>query len=359
MRVKDYCLNNASVVIPDSQRSVSRPHPMKKLLPLLLACASLLPAQDKPSRPFNGRIVRLDPGFDQLVAPGAAMEKVAEGFTWAEGPLWFDGAVLASDPKENVINRWKPGATRLEIFVKPSGLLAPAAGFREPGSNGLARDRQGRLLVAQHGERRIARYENGKFTAVADRFEGKRFNSPNDLAVKKNGDIYFTDPPYGLEGMDSSPLKEIAFHGVYRVTPEGNVTLLAKDIAFPNGIAFSPDEKILYVGSTDNRTPHIAAFDVQADGTIANERMFFDAVPVMKDGARGGCDGMKVDRAGNVWTSGPGGILVVSPAGKLLGRLLTGVPTANCAWGEDGSVLYVTANSFLLRLKTQTKGAGW
>lgn len=331
---------------------------MKKLLLPLLVPVWLLAADATP-RPFNGRIERLDPGFDKLIAPGAVMEKVAEGFTWAEGPLWFNGAVLASDPKDNVIYRWKPGTTHLEVLVKPSGQLTPAPGFREPGSNGLARDAQGRLLVAQHGERRIARYENGKFTAVADRFEGKRFNSPNDLAVRKNGDVYFTDPPYGLDGMDRSPLKEIAFHGVYRVTPAGTVTLLTKRIAFPNGIAFSPDEKILYVGSTDSKTPHVAAFDVQSDGTLANERTFFDAVPVMKDGTRGGCDGMKIDRDGNVWTTGPGGVLVVSPAGKLLGRLLTGVPTANCNWGEDGSVLYITANSFLLRLKTTTKGAGW
>lgn len=331
---------------------------MKKLL-LSLLVPVWLQAADVPPRPFNGRIERLDSAFDKLVAPGAAMEKVAEGFTWAEGPVWFDGAVLASDPKGNAIYRWKPGANRLEVFVKPSGQLTPAPGFREPGSNGLARDAQGRLLVAQHGERRIARYADGKFVALADRFEGKRFNSPNDLVVKKNGDIYFTDPPYGLEGLDKAPLKELDFHGVFRVTPAGRVTLLAKDILFPNGIAFSPDEKILYVGSTDNRTPHVAAFDVRADGTLANERIFFDVVPLMKDGTRGGCDGMKVDRDGNVWTTGPGGALILSPTGKLLGRLLTGVPTANCAWGEDGSVLYITANSFLLRLQTTTKGAGW
>ena len=332
---------------------------MKKLLSILIALTGVLAAQEKPAHPFSGRIERLDPAFDQLVAPDAAMEKVAEGFTWAEGPVWFDGAVIFSDVPQNTAYRWKPGTTKAEVFLKPSGLLTPTPGFREPGSNGLARDAQGRLLLAQHGERRIARYEGGKFTALADRFEGKRFNSPNDLALRKNGDIYFTDPPYGLEGTDKSPLKELDFHGVYRVAPDGKVTLLARDIAFPNGIAFSPDEKILYVGSTDSRAPRVVAFDVRADGTLANERLFFDAVPVMKDGTRGGCDGMKIDRAGNVWTTGPGGVLVISPAGKLLGRLRTGEPTANCGWGEDGSVLYITANMFLLRLKTQTKGAGW
>ena len=327
---------------------------------LLLLTAPLLAFAAEPkSESFNGRIERRDPAFDQLVAPDAAMEKLAEGFTWAEGPVWFEGAVIFSDVPENTVYRWKPGMTRPEVFLKPSGQLTPAPGFREPGSNGLARDAQGRLLLAQHGERRIARYENGKFTAIADRYDGKRFNSPNDLAVRKNGDIYFTDPPYGLEGIDKSPLKELPFHGVYRVTPDGKVTLLAKDIAFPNGIAFSPDEKILYIGSTDAKTPHLDAFDVQPDGTLANKRLFFDVAPLMKDGTRGGCDGLKIDRDGNIWTTGPGGVLVLSPAGKLLGRLNTGVPTANCGWGEDGSVLYITANHFLLRLKTKTKGAGW
>jgi len=327
---------------------------------LLLLVAPLLACAAEPQSPVSvGRIERRDPAFDRLVAPDARLEKLAEGFTWAEGPVWLDGGVIFSDVPQNTAYRWKPGMTRAEVFLKPSGLLTPTPGFREPGSNGLAHDARGRLLLAQHGERRIARYENGQFTAIADRFEGKRFNSPNDLAVRKNGDVYFTDPPYGLGGVDQSPLRELPFHGVFRVTSEGQVTLLAKDILYPNGIAFSPDEKILYVGSTDARTPHVAAFDVQADGTVTNERMFFDAVPLLKDGARGGCDGMKVDRDGNVWTTGPGGVLVVSPAGKLLGVLNTGEPTANCGWGDDGSTLYITANHFLLRVKTLTKGAGW
>jgi gluconolactonase len=336
---------------------------MKPLLPLLGllvfgAPLSTLGAERAP-HVFKGRIERLDPAFDQLVAKDAALEKLAEGFTWAEGPVWLDGALLFSDVPQNTIYRWKPGATKAEVFLKPSGQLTPAPGFREPGSNGLTHDARGRLLLAQHGERRIARYEDGKFTALAERFEGKRFNSPNDLVVRRNGDIYFTDPPYGLEGIEKSPLRELTIQGVFRLTPDGKVTLLASDILFPNGIAFSPDEKTLYVGSTDGKTPRIMAFDVRADGSVANERLFFDAVPVMKDGTRGGCDGMKVDRDGNVWTTGPGGIVVISPTGKILGRLLTGEPTANCGWGDDGSTLYITANMFLLRLKTTTKGAGW
>lgn len=315
-------------------------------------------ADEKPmaSRLF---IERFDPAFDQLVAADAKVEKLAEGYTWSEGPVWFKGALLFSDVPQNVVYRWAEGMKSAEVFLKPSGLLTDVPGFREPGSNGLTLDRQGRLLLAQHGERRIARYENGKFTALAERHEGKRLNTPNDLVVNKGGEIYFTDPPYGFEKVNDDPKKELDFHGVYRVATDGKVTLLTKTINYPNGIAFSPDEKTLYVSSTENGNPHIQAFDVKADGTLANERLFFDARPLSKKDAPGSCDGFKVDRSGNVWASGPGGILVITPAGKLIGRINTGVPTANCAWGDDGSTLYITANNALLRVKTKTKGAGW
>lgn len=331
---------------------------MKRLLLSALLPFATFAADDKP-HPFKWEIERMDPAFDRLIAPGAQIEKLAEGFRWAEGPVWHEGGVVFSDVLANTAYRWKAGMTQAEVFLKPSGQLTPQPGFRETGSNGLARDAQGRLLLCQHGERRVARYADGKFTAIADRFEGKRFNSPNDLAVRRNGDIYFTDPPYGLEGIDKSPLREIPFHGVYCVTPDGKVTLLTKSIAYPNGIAFSPDEKLLYVAVSDAAATRVVAFDVRADGTLANERVFFDAQPLRRPGLKGGCDGLKVDRAGNVWTTGPGGVLAISPAGKLLGRLNTHEPTANCAWGDDGSTLYITANYFLVRVKTLTKGAGW
>jgi gluconolactonase len=194
---------------------------------------------------------------------------------------------------------------------------------------------------------------------IADRFDGKRFNSPNDLAVRRDGEIWFTDPPYGLKDVEKSPLIEQPWQGVYRVAPDGKVTVVAKDIRFPNGIAFSPDEKTLYVGSTDWGHTHIVAFDVQPDGTLANERIFFDAQPMVKPDEPGACDGMKVDREGNVWTSGPGGILILSPQGKLLGRIRSGMLTANCAWGDDGGTLYLAANHAVLRVRTKTRGAGW
>jgi len=303
-------------------------------------------------------IERLDPAFDKLVAPSAKVEKLAEGFTWSEGPTWIDGGVVFSDVPTNIAYRWKEGMTKAEVFLNPSGMTVPTPGFREQGSNGLGRDAEGRLILCQHGDRRIARYESGKFVTLADRFDGKRFNSPNDLAIRKNGEIYFTDPPYGLEGLDKSPLKEIPFNGVYRLS-NGKVSLLTKELTFPNGIGFSPDEKVLYVAVSDGKAPRVMAYGVKEDGSLGEGRTFFDAKPLSAQGRKGSCDGLKVDKDGNVWATGPGGVLVISPAGKHLGSILTNQPTGNCCWGDDGATLYVTANMFLVRVKTQTKGAGW
>jgi gluconolactonase len=330
---------------------------MKHLIALLAASTTVF-AQN--SAEFKGSIERLDPALDALIAPDAKIEKLAEGFNWSEGPTWHEDAVVFSDVPENIAYRWKEGMKSAEVFLKPSGMTTPTPGFREQGSNGLSRDAQGRLLVCMHGDRRIARWEKGVFTTIADRFEGKRFNSPNDMAVRKNGDIYFTDPPYGLDKGDSSPLKELPFNGVFRVNTKGEVALVTKDVNWPNGIGFSPDEKILYVAVSDGKAPRVMAYDVQPDGSVTNERVFFDALKARKDGDKGSCDGMKVDALGNVWATGPGGVLVISPAGKLLGRILTGQATGNCCWGgPDGSTLYITADMFLVRVKTLTKGAGW
>jgi gluconolactonase len=330
-----------------------------KTVPLLLLTSLVAFAADDKPHPFVGKIERLDPAFDKLVAPSATIEKLAEGFRWSEGPTWFDGGVVFSDVLANTAYQWKPGMTKAEVYLRPSGLLVATPGFREPGSNGLTKDAQGRLLLAQHGSRQIARWEKGTFATVADRYDGKRFNSPNDIAVRKSGDIYFTDPPYGLEGIVDSKLREIPFAGVYRIGKDGKVTLLEKGITFPNGIAFSPDEKTLYVSVSDSAATRIDAFDVQADGTLAKQRVFFDAQARSKQGLPGLCDGMKVDRDGNIWCTGPGGVMVISPAGKLLGVINTNEPTGNCCWGDDGSTLYITANYFLVRVKTLTKGAGW
>jgi gluconolactonase len=327
-----------------------------KLLPLL-ALPVVVFAQEKLP-PFDMAIERLDPALDALLAPDATVEKLAAGFNWSEGPTWYRGGVVFSDVPENIVYRWQPGATQAEVWLKPSGLTTPTPGFREQGSNGLGVDAQGNLILCQHGDRRIARMvEHGKFATIADRYEGKKFNSPNDLAIRRNGDIYFTDPPYGLEGLNQSPIKELPWNGVYRVDTAGKVTLLTKDVSFPNGIGFSPDEKTLYVANSGDK--NIMAYDVQADGSLANGRLFFDAKPLGAGGRKGSCDGLKVDAQGNLWATGPGGVLVLSPAGKHLGTVLTNQATGNCCWGDDGSTLYITADMYLARVKTKTKGAGW
>ena len=332
---------------------------MKTLLPLFLLMAAVTAQAQLP--PFKVAIERRVPALDEIIPREAAIEKLAEGFNWSEGPTWFKGTVVFSDVPENVIYQWKEGATKADIFLKPSGMLTPREGFREQGSNGLAVDADGRLLICQHGERRVARVNADRSqTSLADKFEGKRFNSPNDLALRKNGDIYFTDPPYGLDKLNASPLKELPWNGVYRIARDGTVSLLVKEITFPNGIAFSPDEKILYVAVSDGTKPHIMAYDVQNDGSLANGRVFFDATPLIGPDRKGSCDGMKVDAKGNVFATGPGGVLILSPKGEHLGTLLTNQATGNCCFGGvDGSELFITADMFLCRVKTKTRGAGF
>ena len=327
------------------------------LLALSFAAFSIHLASQEPEPTVS--IVRLDPVFDKLVPKDAVLEKLASGYIWTEGPAWDrkHGYLLFSDTQTNTVTKWEP-KIGVSVFLKPSGYNGsePFTG-KEPGSNGLAFDKQGRLVLNQHGNRRIARLEaDGKQTVVADRYEGKRFNSPNDLAIKSNGDIYFTDPAYGLPKQLDDPQKEIPFQGVYRVSTNGKVTLLDKDLKAPNGIAFSPDEKTLY--TSDTIEGKWWAYDVQKDGSVTNKRLFFDGNDLKKEGP-GAPDGMKADAQGNIFATGPGGILVISPNGKLLGRFSMGVPTANCGWGEDGSTLFITANHNLYRIKLNIKGAGW
>jgi len=335
----------------------------------LIGSAICLGADREPHSFAGARIERLDPALDAVLAPDAKVDKLGEGFRWSEGPTWyvekdragkviFSGIVF-SDVLANTSYRWQEGWPAPQVFLRPSGLYNNAPGFRERGSNGMTRDNEGRLIICQHGERRIVRFEDGAMTVLADKYDGKRFNSPNDATVRKNGDVYFTDPPYGLEGSKDSKLRELDFSGVYRVSKDGKLTLLTKDFNFPNGLAFSPDEKTLYVCSTDGTLPIIAAFDVKEDGTIANKRTHFDSKPYVDPKYPGLPDGMEVDKEGNIWTGGLGGVAVISPQGKLIGRIYTGEQTSNVAWGDDGSTLYVTADYFLLRIKTKTKGAGW
>lgn len=312
--------------------------------------------------PRFGVIERLDPEFDRLVSPGAKLEKLADGFDWSEGPVWVrqGGYLLFSDIPRNSVMRYQ-ASVGVKLEFQPSGYTgsAPFTGT-EPGSNGLLFDPQGRLVLCQHGDRRVARREtDGSFTTMIDRYQGKRLNSPNDAVYHSSGDLYFTDPPYGLPQRYDDPARELEFCGVYRLGREGKLTLLTTVMTRPNGIAFSPDEKTLYVAQSDPAAALWRAFDVRDDGTLGANRVLFDATAWVKAGKPGLPDGLKVDRTGHLFATGPGGVHVFSPAGKHLGTIDTGERTANCAWGEDGTVLYITADMYLCKIQTSTKGAGW
>ncbi len=307
--------------------------------------------------PHIGRIERLDPALDAVIAPDAPIENLASGFVWAEGPVWkrFGSYLIFSDVPRNIVFRWKEGEGVRE-YLTPSGYTGETARGGEPGSNGLTLDPQGRLILCQHGDRQVARLErNGSFKVLAQYHQFHRFNSPNDLVYKSNGDLYFTDPPYGLLKQNADPAKELSANGVYRLRPSGQVDLLVRNLTFPNGLAFSPDEKTLYVAVSDPNHAVWMAYDVLKDGTLGDGRILLD-VTSMVPTKKGLPDGLKVDRMGNLFATGPGGVLIISPLGKHLGTIMTDEPTANCGWGNDGSVLYITANDKLCRVKTRTRG---
>lgn len=307
--------------------------------------------------PAFGEIKRLDPALDALIAPDARMEALATGFTWSEGPTWHprEDCLLFSDVPENTVYRWREGRG-IDVFLHPSGFTGAVYNGRESGSNGLAVDAEGRLVLCQHGDRRVARLNpDGKtFTTVADRWEGKRFNSPNDLVIARGGAIFFTDPPYGLS--PDTP-REIAHHGVYRIDPDGSVHLITAELERPNGIALSPDERTLYVTNSHRPRPYIFAIALDASGNPVSEPyVLFDTRPFLIEG-RNGLDGLAIDIHGNLWTTAPGGVFVITPDGRHLGSLLTGRSTANCTFGgPDGSQLYITADDTLVRLQTRTRG---
>jgi gluconolactonase len=333
---------------------------MSKLLLSLMTISLLLGCQSSKQAPATpsglGKLEPADPKFHQLVAKDAQIEKLAEGFGWAEGPIWMDNFIIFSDVIGNTVYKWEEGKG-LGQYMKPSGYTGTTPRGGEPGSNGLTRDLQGRLVMCEHGDRRVSRMEaDRRKTTLVDRYEGKRLNSPNDVVFHSNGDMYFTDPPYGLEGKNEDPKKELDFNGVYRLSKDGKLTLLTKEITFPNGLAFSPDEKTLYVACSDPKKALWMAYDVKPDGTIANGHVFYDATKDVSDALPGLPDGLKVDKQGNLFATGPGGVMVFSPDGKFLGRINPGQKTANVGWGDDGSTLYLTAHMFLCRIKTNTKG---
>ncbi len=315
---------------------------------LLLPGAVCLSAEPQPF----GQIERVDPRFDQIVPPDTTLEKMAEGFEWSEGPVWVPqgGYVLFSDIPNNAVMKWKEGEG-ISTFLKPAGYTGTVSRGGEPGSNGLVLDSSGRLVLCQHGDRRMARLESdGRFTTLVDRYRGRRLNSPNDAAFKSNGDLYFTDPPYGLLGEDQKTIGELGFCGVYRLGTDARLTLLTDKMTRPNGIAFSPDEKTLYVAQSDPERAIWMAYNVLPDGTIDEGRVFFDATDWVGQ-LKGLPDGLKVDARGNLFATGPGGVNVFAPDGTFLGRINPGVATANCCFDSDGATLYITADMFLCRVR--------
>jgi gluconolactonase len=322
---------------------------------VILAGVAALSAIGQQAEP--GSVVRNDPAIDKLVSPGTKVEKLHGGFRFIEGPIWVRSGryLLFSDLPSNVILRWSPDGV-VSVFRKsifpgsyPDGVSI--------GSNGLTLDKQGRLIAAEHGNRRVSRIEkDGTITVLADRYEGKRLNSPNDLVCKSNGDVYFTDPP-GLyrtyPDVPDAPKGELDFVGVYRVTAPGKVQLVTKEVPYPNGLAFSPDEKKLYVANT-RPEKFWMVYDLEADGSLSHGRKFFDATNIPGEGVP---DGMKVDRAGNIYATGPAGIMIFTPDAKLLGTIQLPEIPANLNWGDaDGRALYITARTSLYRIRTNVAG---
>ena len=324
---------------------------------LLVACKAAQkqghpPAEKKYME--QSRIEVLDPAMLKLVKQDAKLEILAEGFKWSEGPLWVNGYLLFSDIPPNKIMKWSE-ADGLTTYLTPSGYTGSEPRGGEPGANGLILDQEGRLVMCQHGDRRMARMDAPldkpvpKFVTLADRYEGKRLNSPNDAVYHSSGELYFTDPPYGLVENVDDPAKEIPFQGVYRVKKDGSVELLYKELSRPNGIAFSRDEKKLYVANSDKNRIWMV-FDVKADGSVENGRLFYDASAMPEQGAP---DGMKVHSSGHIFATGPGGVLVFTPDAKLIGRIVVGDRCSNVAFDTDERYLYITANSRLVRVEMQ------
>jgi gluconolactonase len=312
------------------------------------------PAPAAPAASGVGGVIRLDPALDALVPADAIIEKIAGGFQFTEGPLWrpAENRLWFSDVVGNVLRAVTPDGQVEVLIDKAAGnSTAPAGSYIGP--NGLLADTDGTVLMTQHFKRQIVRIgADRKTTVVVDRYNGKRLNSPNDLAFGPDRALYFTDPPYGLVGQDKDPLKELDFNGVFRFAA-GKVTALVTDLGRPNGIAFSPDLKTMYVANTEATRKVLMAYDVAADGSVSKGRVFVDATA---DAAPGMPDGIKVDKAGNVYATAPGGVWVIAPDGRHLGTIQAPEVAANIGWGDDGRSLYITAETGIYRIKLTTTG---
>jgi gluconolactonase len=316
---------------------------------------ALLPtsnAVSQTSAAGAGTLLRIDPAMDALVPANARIEKLSGGFAFTEGPVWHRrfGHLMFSDLRSNAIHIWDD-AEGLSTFMQP--VFEGESETSSVGSNGLNIDSQGRLILMEHGNRRVSRMENGNTVVLADNYQGKRLNSPNDSAYRSDGWLYFTDPPYGLAGLEDDPARELDFNGIYRLSPDGELELLESGQTRPNGIAFSPDERTLYVANSDAENKVWMAYAVRDDGTLGTGRVFFD---VNDQNETGAADGLKVDVDGNLFATGPGGVWIFDANGKHLGTIKPDEVPANVAWGDDGSTLYMTARSGLYRIRLSTSG---
>jgi len=313
-----------------------------------------------PSWKNIGKTYTIDEQLNNIIAQGTSIDKIADGFSFTEGPVWHpDGYLLFSDPNTNTIYRYNPSNNNVTVYMSHSGYTGTDIGeYGQPGSNGLTIDKEGRLIIDQHGNRRVVRIEKkGPVTILADKIDGKRFNSPNDIVQKSDGSIYFTDPPYGLPKFFDDPRRELNYSGVFLIK-EGKTILVSKDLGGPNGLAFSPDEKYFYVTNWDIRDIHhtktLWRYEVNTDGTLRNGKIFFDFSFTEDEEA---LDGMKVDKEGNLFVSAPGGVWILNAEGKLLGKIVTPERPANMAWGdEDGKTLYFTAHTSLYKVRINTGG---
>ena len=322
------------------------------LLALLIVSCT---AQEYPT---TGSIERLSPELDRIIAPGTLPEILAEGFEWSEGPLWLpeQEKVIFSDIPNNSIFEWSE-KNGLKLYLKPSGYTDTISRGGETGSNGLLLDAEGKLVLCQHGDRRMARMiatldaPEASFETIAGAWKGKRFNSPNDAVFSKTGDLYITDPAYGMELRYEDPRREMDFTGVFRITAEGEVSLMLKHLTAPNGIGFSPDESCVYVANSGGSTGSIwMEYDVVEDGSLQNERLFCDARPA-SDSLRGAPDGLVVRNDGLIFATGPGGVWVLTPEGEHLGIIKTGQATSNCTLDAKNQYLYMTADMYLMRIR--------
>ena len=321
--------------------------------------------------PTRADLVKLGPEAEVIFPNPPMLEKLVSGFTWTEGPVWMhSGYLLFAEIPSNTIRKWVPGEDKATIFLEPSGYNLPEPfGGKEPGSNGMTLDKSGRLTIAGHGRRNVWRLEtedpHGPSTVLADHYQGKKLNSPNDVVYKSDGSLYFTDPPYGLPTQsDEDPKKELKFNGVYRIphaaarkagSAPQEPELLIKDLPRPNGLAFSPDEKYLYVANSGNGPQRFwMRYAVKPDGSVGTGTMFYD---VSSDPAAGSPDGIKVDRSGNIYGAGPGGMWVFTPAGKHIATLRFPARVANLNWGgRDGKTLYITASDSVYRIELKIAG---